>query len=135
MLDTKSRGLRHQTRSRRSKPTLHGARVLDTKSRATSKVWWRVAPGGGACPSCVAVLQRRLGHDASDLPLRAADALGPEAAARGSRGAGLRATPAVLRDSTGPVAEAEEREWLQEETERSGGATGELSTERPVGSC
>ena len=56
------------TRSRRSKPTLHGARVLDTKSRATSIVWWRVAPGGGACPSCVAVLQRRLRHDASDLP-------------------------------------------------------------------
>ena len=45
------------------------------------------------------------------------------AAARGSRGAGLRATPAVLRDSTGPLAEAEEQEWRQEETERSGGAT------------
>ena len=26
------------------------------------------APGGGACPSCVAVLRQRLRHDASDLP-------------------------------------------------------------------
>ena len=61
-------GRRHRTRSRHSKPTLHGARVLDTISRATSIVWWRVAPGSDACPSCVAVLQRRLRHDASELP-------------------------------------------------------------------
>ena len=58
--------------------------------------------------------------------------MGAEAAARDSHGVGLRATPAVLRDSTRPLAEAEEQEWRQEETERSVGATGELLTERPV---
>ena len=50
--------------------------------------------------------------------------MGTEAAARDSRGVGLRATPAVLRDSTGPLAEAEEQDWRQEETERSGGVNG-----------
>ena len=44
-------------------------------------------------------------------PPLAADAGGSEAAARGLDGAELRAAPAVLRDSTGPVAEAEEQEW------------------------
>ena len=48
--------------------------------------------GGDACPSCVAVLQRRLRHDASDLPSE-------------RRSRWERATPAVLRDST------EEQEW------------------------
>ena len=56
--------------------------------------------------------------------------MGAEAAARDSHGVGLRATPAVLRDSTRPLAEAEEQELRQEETERSVGATGELLTER-----
>ena len=53
-----------------------------------------------------------------------------EAAALGSDGAELRAAALALLDSTGP--EAEEQEWRGEETERSGGATGELLTERPV---
>ena len=56
-----------RTRSRRSKPTLHGAQVLNPKSRAIRIIKWRAAPGGGACPSCVVVLQRRLRHDASNL--------------------------------------------------------------------
>ena len=52
-----------------SSPTWNGARKLDPpKSRATSIVWCGAAPSGGACPSCVAVHQWRLGHDDSDLP-------------------------------------------------------------------
>ena len=51
---------------------------------------------------------------------------------RGSDGAGLRATPAALRNSTGRVAEAETQERRQEDADRSGGATGELLTERHV---
>ena len=54
--------------SRRSKPTLHSARVFVATSRATSIVWCDAAPGGGAYHSCVAVRQRRLRHDASDVP-------------------------------------------------------------------
>ena len=42
--------------------------MLDTESRAKSIYRWRAAPSGGACPSCVVVLQRRLRHGASDLP-------------------------------------------------------------------
>ena len=56
-----------QNRCRCSKPTLNGARELDTKSRATSSVWCGVAPDGGASPAGVALLRRRL-RRASDKP-------------------------------------------------------------------
>ena len=55
-----------QRRCRCSRPTLDGARGLETKSHATSIVWCGAAPDGGACPSCVAVHRRRLRHDPSD---------------------------------------------------------------------
>ena len=48
-----------QKMCRCSKPTLNGARELDTKSRPSSSVWCGVAPNGGACPSCVALLRWR----------------------------------------------------------------------------
>ena len=44
------------------------AQKLDPKSRATSSVWCAVAPNGGAYPSCVALLRRRLRRDASGWP-------------------------------------------------------------------
>ena len=59
--------------------------------------------------------------------------MGAEGTARDPRGVGLRATSDVLRESTGPLVEAEEEEWRQEETKRSGGAFGEHFTERLVG--
>ena len=49
-------------------PSWRGTRGLETESHATLNAWSRVELGGDACPSCVAVLQRRLRHDASDLP-------------------------------------------------------------------
>ena len=49
-------------------PHCTGRGCLTPILRATSVVWWRAAPGGGACPSCVVVLQRRLRHDGSDWP-------------------------------------------------------------------
>ena len=60
---------RHRQKTCRcSRPASDGARKLDPQSRATPIVWCGAAPGGGACPSCVAVLRPRLRHDASDLP-------------------------------------------------------------------
>ena len=108
------------------------AHMLDIKSRATSSVWCVVALDGGACPSCVASLRRRL-KQASDSPCERQTRWDQQLSreAQTVRSIGPR-QPHALRDSTGPVTE-EEQEWRWEETERSGGATGQLLMDSPVG--
>ena len=77
------------------------------------------------------MIRRRLRHAASDLPSERQTRWDQklQRAARTARSFKQRR----LRDSTGPLTEADEQEWRQEDADRSGGTTGELSTERPVG--
>ena len=101
-----------QKRCRCSKPTLNGARELDPKPRATSS---------GVAP-----------HPTAALVPPALPCFG------GARGAmPLTGHPSGRRGeirgcSAARTVELRTREWRQEETERSGGATGLLLTERPV---
>ena len=110
-------------RNRRTKSTLQDRRKLDAQTRATSIVWSGVGFACGAYLVCVAVPQRRLRATSTSRP-------GSRRTGISSRGAAeARATLAPLRGSTRPAAEAREPERRWVETERSGGAAGQLLTD------